>query len=77
MGCDTPGPDDGVLDNFWPDVEAVETMELHERDGVTRFTWRLAFRDQAGRDHMTGFDGQQDSLDEMENILRSLSASRA
>ena len=58
--------------NCWPDVEAVETMELQERDGVTTFTWRLAFRDKAGRDHMTSFDGQQDSLDEMERILRSL-----
>ena len=53
-------------------VEAVETMELHEADGVTTLSWRLAFRDKAGRDHMTGFDGQQDSLDEMEDILRSL-----
>jgi uncharacterized protein YndB with AHSA1/START domain len=58
--------------NCWPDVEAVETMELQERDGVTTFTWRLAFRDKAGRDHMTSFDGQQDSLDEVEDILRSL-----
>ena len=39
---------------------------------MTTFNWRLAFRDKAGRDHMTGFDGQQDSLDEMEDILRSL-----
>jgi uncharacterized protein YndB with AHSA1/START domain len=58
--------------NCWPDAEAVETMELHENDGVTTLAWRLAFRDKAGRDHMTGFDGQQDSLDEMEDILRSL-----
>jgi uncharacterized protein YndB with AHSA1/START domain len=63
------------LFNCWPDAEAVETMELHELDGVTTLTWRLAFRDQAGRDHMTAFDGQQDSLDEMEDILRSLVAS--
>ena len=47
-------------------------MELSETEGVTTLTWRLAFRDKAGRDHMTGFDGQQDSLDEMEAILRSL-----
>jgi uncharacterized protein YndB with AHSA1/START domain len=57
----------------WPDAEAVETMELHESDGVTTLTWSLAFRDQAGRDHMTSFDGQQESLDEVEDILRSLS----
>ena len=56
----------------WPDAEAVETMQLHETDGVTTLTMRLAFRDKAGRDHMTRFDGQQDSFDEMEDILRSL-----
>jgi uncharacterized protein YndB with AHSA1/START domain len=56
----------------WPDAEAVETMLLHETDGVTTLTIRLAFRDKAGRDHMTRFDGQQDSLDEMEDILGSL-----
>jgi hypothetical protein len=33
---------------------------------------RLAFRDKAGRDHMTRFDGQQDSFDQVEDILRSL-----
>jgi uncharacterized protein YndB with AHSA1/START domain len=58
----------------WPDAEAVETMELHEVDGVTTLRWILAFRDQAGRDRMTGFDGQQASLDEIEDILRSLPA---
>ena len=62
--------------NFWPDVETVEAMELRERDGVTTFTWSQTFNDQAGRDHVTGFDGKQDSLDEMENILRSLLAAR-
>ena len=50
---------------------------MRARDAVTTFTWRLAFRDQAGRDHMTGFDGRQDSLDEMKDILRSLLTSRA
>jgi uncharacterized protein YndB with AHSA1/START domain len=60
------------LFNGWPDAEAVETMELHEQDAVTTLTWRLAFRDKAGRDHMTSFDGQQESLDEMEVVLRSL-----
>ena len=60
----------------WPDAEAVETMELHETDGVTTLTLRLAFRDQAGRDHMTKSDGQQDSFDEMEDFLRSLLGQR-
>lgn len=58
--------------NCWPDVEAVETMHLDETDGVTTLRWSLAFRDRAGRDHMTEFGGQYDSLDEMESILRSL-----
>jgi uncharacterized protein YndB with AHSA1/START domain len=56
----------------WPDAEAVETMQLHEIDGVTTLTMTLAFRDKAGRDHMTRFDGQQASFDEVEDILRSL-----
>jgi hypothetical protein len=33
---------------------------------------KLAFRDKAGRDHMTKFDGQEDSFDKMEDYLRSL-----
>jgi hypothetical protein len=32
----------------------------------------LAFCDKAGRDHMTKFDGQEDSFDKMEDYLRSL-----
>jgi uncharacterized protein YndB with AHSA1/START domain len=58
--------------NCWPDVEAVETMRLQQIDAVTTFTWSLVFGDRAGRDHMTEFDGQQDSLDKIEDILRSL-----
>ena len=56
----------------WPDAHAVESVELHETDGVTTLTMRLAFRDQAGRDHMTRSDGQEDSLDKLEDYLRSL-----
>ena len=56
----------------WPGAEAVETMQLGEADGVTTLTMRLAFRDKAGRDHMTRFDGQQESLDELEDLLRSI-----
>jgi len=56
----------------WPDADAVETVELHETDGVTTLTMRLAFRDQAGRDHMTTSDGQADSLDKLEDYLASL-----
>jgi uncharacterized protein YndB with AHSA1/START domain len=56
----------------WPDADAVETIQLHESDGVTTLTMRLAFRDKAGRDHMTRFDGQQESFDAMEDTLKSL-----
>ena len=56
----------------WPDAEAVETFELRETDKGTRLMWRLAFRDQAGRDHMTKFDGIQANFDNVEAYLRSL-----
>lgn len=56
----------------WPDVEAVESMDLHEADGVTTLTYRLAFRDQAGRDHMTRYDGLLAGFDNTESYLRSL-----
>ena len=58
----------------WPDVEAVETMELREVDGITTLTIRLSFADQAGRDHMTKFDGQEASLDKVDAYLQSLQA---
>jgi len=58
----------------WPDAEAVETVELREQDGVTTLTMTLAFRDQAGRDHMTRHDGEEDSLDKLEDYLTSLLA---
>jgi uncharacterized protein YndB with AHSA1/START domain len=66
----------------WPDAEAVETWQLHETDGVTTLTMRLAFRDKAGRDRypasgqepgeLTSSDGPPASFDAMEDILRSL-----
>jgi len=56
----------------WPDAEAVESVDLHEANGVTKLTMKLAFRDKAGRAHMTRSDGQEDSFDKMEDYLRSL-----
>ena len=56
----------------WPDADAVESVDLHETDGVTKLTMKLVFRDQASRDHMTKSDGQEDSFDKMEDLLRSL-----
>jgi uncharacterized protein YndB with AHSA1/START domain len=56
----------------WPDAEAVESFDLQEADGVTKLTWKLAFRDKAGRDHMTKFDGIVANFDNVEDLLRSL-----
>ena len=56
----------------WPAVEAVETVELQEAGGVTKLTHSLAFRDQAGRDHMTKFDGLEANYDNVEDYVRSL-----
>ena len=56
----------------WPGVEAVESIDLHETDGVTTLTHRLAFRDKAGRDHMTKTDGLEANFDHVEDHLRSL-----
>jgi len=56
----------------WPGVEAVETVELREADGMTKLTHRLAFRDQAGRDHMTRTDGLEANYDNVEALVKSL-----
>jgi uncharacterized protein YndB with AHSA1/START domain len=56
----------------WQDADAVETVLLEEHDGVTTIKLTLAFRDQAGRDHMDKFDGQESSWDHMEDYLLSL-----
>jgi len=58
----------------WPDADAVETVELRETDGVTTLTMMMAFRDQAGRAHMSTNDGQEDSLNKLEDYLASLLA---
>jgi len=57
-----------------PHLDAVETMELAEADGVTKLTTRLTFRDKASRDEdiQGGFDGVGDSFDQMEDLLISL-----
>jgi uncharacterized protein YndB with AHSA1/START domain len=56
----------------WPDADAVETLVLHEADGVTTLTMTMVFSDQAGRAHMGKSDGQQSSFDHMEDYVRSL-----
>lgn len=59
----------------WADTEAVETMQLAETEGGTRMSWRLAFRDQAGRDHMTKYDGIESNFEIIDGYLRDLIAS--
>ena len=56
----------------WPDAHAVESTDLHETDGVTKLTNKLAFRDKAGRDHMTKYDGIEANFDNMATYLRTL-----
>lgn len=56
----------------WPDAHAVESMDLHETDGVTTMTYTLTFRDQAGRDHMTRYDGLEANFDNIDTYLRSV-----
>jgi uncharacterized protein YndB with AHSA1/START domain len=56
----------------WPGVEAVETMDLREADGVTKLTYSMVFRDKAGRDHMGKYDGLLSSFDNVEAYVRSL-----
>jgi len=56
----------------WPDADAVESVDLRESDGVTTVTTILAFSDKPGRAHMTKFDGQESSYDNLEDYLRLL-----
>jgi uncharacterized protein YndB with AHSA1/START domain len=56
----------------WPEVRAIETVDLHETNGVTTVKWNLAFADKAGRDHMTKYDGIEANFDNVENYLRTL-----
>jgi uncharacterized protein YndB with AHSA1/START domain len=57
----------------WPDAWADETDELTEAGGVTTLTVTMAFRDKAGRAHMTGKGGgQESSFDKLEDYLTSL-----
>jgi uncharacterized protein YndB with AHSA1/START domain len=56
----------------WADTEAVETLELRETDTGTWLSSTLAFRDQAGRDHMTKYDGIEAGFDNIESYLMTL-----
>ena len=56
----------------WPDADAVETMELHEFDEVTKLSYRLAFTDQVGRDRMDRVDGLVSSFENAADYLSSI-----
>ena len=58
----------------WPDVDAVESVDLHDAHGVTTMVNRMTFSDKAGRDKMipSEFDGVQASFDRLNDHLRSL-----
>ena len=60
----------------WPGVEAVESDELAQSGDVTTLTWRLAFRDRAGREHWKSHDGIESNLEQLDNYLRSLLSAR-
>jgi uncharacterized protein YndB with AHSA1/START domain len=59
-----------------PHLDTVETVELREAHGVTTMTIRTTYRDMASRDEgiRGGFDGIEDSFDQMDDVLRSLLA---
>jgi uncharacterized protein YndB with AHSA1/START domain len=58
----------------WPDVDAVESVDLHEADGVTTMASKMTFNNKAARDRMipSEFDGVQASFDRLDDHLRTL-----
>jgi uncharacterized protein YndB with AHSA1/START domain len=58
----------------WSDAEAVESINLRETQGVTTLTFKLAFHDQAGRDHITHNDNYNGILANFDNIEDLLSS---
>jgi len=65
-----------------PHLDAVETVELQESNGVTTMTIRLTYRDKASRDEdmksnediQGESSGQQQSFDMLEDLLKELVA---
>jgi uncharacterized protein YndB with AHSA1/START domain len=59
-----------------PDADAVDSVELHEVDGVTTMTAKLTFSDKAGRDETIqhGTEGMTSAYDRVESLIRSLLA---
>jgi uncharacterized protein YndB with AHSA1/START domain len=57
-----------------PDADAVDSVELHEVDGVTTMTAKLTFSDKAGRDETikNGTGGMTSAYDRVDVLIRSL-----
>jgi len=58
----------------WPGVEAIETIELREHDGVTSLTHTLAFADAAGRARMQAVDGLEANYEHVAALVAELVA---
>ena len=56
----------------WPNAHAVETIDLSEAGGVTTVRISLAFKDKAGRDNMTKYDGFEANLEQVAAYLATL-----
>jgi uncharacterized protein YndB with AHSA1/START domain len=58
-----------------PHADAVESLDLHEADGVTTMTSRLTFSDKAGRDETikNGTGGMEEAYDRVDELVTSLS----
>jgi len=61
-----------LYEPWGPEAEAVETMDLEETDGGTKLVWKLAFRNEAGRAHMTKYDGIEANFENVAAYLRTL-----
>ena len=56
----------------WPDVDAVEMVDLHENEDMTAVITTLAFHDIAGRAHLRRTEEQEDSFDKFAEYVRSI-----
>ncbi len=61
-----------------PHLDAVETTRLRTAGAVTRLAVRTTYRDKASRDESIqgGFDGLEESFDQLEDLLTSLLTQR-
>ena len=65
-----------VFDVLTKPEHVIKTIAPCGEEGVTTLTYRLVFRDQAGRDHMGKTDGLEANFDNVDDLLRSLQSDR-